>query len=182
MLIFEKPGKENTEATLRIAFDRAKRDNLWVVVASTKGNTGVLAAKMAQENGMPDRFVIVGAVADKGVQKMTEENREILSGIGAKVIFASHVLSGAERGLSTKFSGIYPVEIIANSLRMLSQGVKVAVEVSVMALDSGVLPYGVPVVAVGGTGHGADTACVLTPANASAILDCKIHEILCKPY
>ena len=50
-----------------------------------------------------------------------------------------------------------------------------------MALDAGAIPYGEKVVAVGGTGHGADTACTLTPAGANAVLDCKIHEILCKP-
>ena len=85
------------------------------------------------------------------------------------------------RGLSTKMGGIYPVEIIAHTLRMLSQGVKVCLECSVMALDAGAIPYGEKVVAVGGTGHGADTACTLTPAGANAVLDCKIHEILCKP-
>ena len=78
--------------------------------------------------------------------------------------------------------GAFAVEIIAHALRMLSQGVKVCVECAVMALDCEEIPYGEAVVAVGGTGHGADTACVLTPAGANAILECKIHEILCKPY
>ena len=78
--------------------------------------------------------------------------------------------------------GIYPVEIIAHSLRMLSQGVKVCVECGVMALDCAAIPYGEAIVAVGGTGTGADTACVLTPAGANAILECRVHEILCKPY
>ena len=182
MLVFEKPGKENTEKTLEIAFDRAQRDSLWLLVATTTGETAVLAAKEAQRRGVLDRLIIVGSVPDKGVQKMTPENQKILSDMKVPVVFTTHVLSGAERGLSTRFHGVYPVEIIAHSLRMLSQGVKVAVEISVMALDCGVLPYGVPVVAVGGTGRGADTACVVTPAGGNAILDCKVHEILCKPY
>ena len=92
---------------------------------------------------------------------MRPEVQEALARKGVPLVLASHVLSGAERGLSTKMGGIYPVEIIAHTLRMLSQGVKVCLECSVMALDAGAIPYGEKVVAVGGTGHGADTACTL---------------------
>ena len=64
---------------------------------------------------------------------------------------------------------------------MFSQGTKVAVEIAVMALDAGLIPFGEPVIAVGGSGRGADTAVVLTPAHAKAIFDTEILEIICKP-
>jgi hypothetical protein len=35
--------------------------------------------------------------------------------------------------------------------------------------------------AIGGTGTGADTAVILTPAHASEIFSVKIHEIIRKP-
>jgi hypothetical protein len=98
-----------------------------------------------------------------------------------KVLTTTHVLSGAERGLSRKFGGVYPVEIIAHTLRMFGQGVKVCVEVAVMALDAGMIPYGEEVIAVGGTGRGADTAVIIKPAHANSILDTWISEIICKP-
>ena len=91
------------------------------------------------------------------------------------------MLSGAERGMSRKFGGVYPMEIIANTLRMLGQGTKVCVEISVMALDAGLIPYGEDVIAVGGTDEGADTAIILRPAHAADIFDTWISEILCKP-
>ena len=94
---------------------------------------------------------------------------------------AAHLLSGAERGLSKKFGGVYPVEIIAHTLRMFGQGVKVGVEIAVMALDAGAIPYGRDVVAVGGSGEGADTAIVIRPAHAQAILETHISEIICQP-
>jgi hypothetical protein len=47
------------------------------------------------------------------------------------------VLSGAERAVSRAFNGAYPVEITDYSLRMPGSGVKVAVEIAVMALDGG---------------------------------------------
>jgi len=64
---------------------------------------------------------------------------------------------------------------------MLGQGVKVCVEISVMALDAGLIPYGEPVIAVGGTGRGADTAVIIKPAHAKDILSTRIQEIICKP-
>ena len=102
--------------------------------------------------------------------------------MGYKVLCTGHVLSGAERGLSRRFQGVSPVEVMAYTLRMFSQGTKVAVEVATMAADAGLIPVGEPVIAVGGTGGGADSAIILHAANANNILDTKIQEILCKPY
>jgi hypothetical protein len=64
---------------------------------------------------------------------------------------------------------------------MLGQGTKVCVEIGVMALDAGLIPYDEDVIAVGGSSEGADTAVILKPAHASAIFDTWISEILCKP-
>ena len=182
MTVFEKVTAENTIPTLKMAAERAKQDGVHLVVASTGGDTALKAVVAAKEAGVLDKLVIVGSVQSRGVQKMAPETLRMLKELGVPVVRTTHVLSGAERGISTKMGGAYPVEIIAHALRMLSQGVKVCVECAVMALDCEEIPYGEAVVAVGGTGHGADTACVLTPAGANAILECKIHEILCKPY
>jgi hypothetical protein len=76
---------------------------------------------------------------------------------------------------------VYPPEIIAHALRMFGQGVKVAVEIAVMALDAGLIPYGGPVVAVGGTGKGADSAIVVAPQHSTDIFGVKVQEIICKP-
>lgn len=97
------------------------------------------------------------------------------------VLTTAHVLSGAERGISRKFNGCGPVELIAQTLKMLSAGVKVGVEIAVMALDAGLIPYGERVIAIGGTAKGADTVLVITPSYASNIFDTRVHEIICKP-
>ena len=47
MIVFEKPGKQNTEATLEMAAARAKKDNVHLVVASTKGGCAVAAVEAA---------------------------------------------------------------------------------------------------------------------------------------
>ena len=73
------------------------------------------------------------------------------------------------------------MQIIADSLRMLGQGVKVCVEISLMANDAGLLKNNKPVVCVGGSGSGADTICIITPAYSATVFDTIINEIIEKP-
>lgn len=116
-----------------------------------------------------------------GENTLPAETRAALEARGVRIVTAAHTLSGAERGISRKFGGVYPVELVAHTLRMLGQGVKVCVECALMAADCGSVEYGAPVVCVAGTGRGADTACVITPAYTADLFDTRVHEILCKP-
>lgn len=180
-MYFTTKGKENTTATIDLALKTALEKNIkHIVVATTKGGTaellkndkGINIVAVTHANGFPN----------PGKNELTEERRKELEGDGIKVLTTSHVLSGAERGISKVFGGgINPVEIIAYSLRLFGQGTKVAVEIAVMALDSGLIPFGEPIIAIGGSGHGADTAVILTPAHSNNIFDTKIHEIIAKP-
>jgi len=106
-----------------------------------------------------------------------------LSRNGVTVVRASHVLSGVERSLTRKFGGASRVEAIAEAIRSLfGQGMKVSIEVTVMAADSGAIPVGdVEVIAVGGTGTGADTACVVRPAHSNAFFNFEVREIIAMP-
>ena len=83
--------------------------------------------------------------------------------------------------MSGSFGGVYPVEMIAHTLRFFGQGMKVCVEIATMAADGGLLPPNEPIVAIGGTGRGADTAVIMRAAHANHILETKIDRILCKP-
>ena len=96
------------------------------------------------------------------------------------VISSSHALSGVERSVAQKYSGAYPVLLIADTLRLFGQGTKVAVEVAVMAADAGALT-GDDIISIGGSGGGADAALVLKPAHQNNFFDLRIREIICKP-
>lgn len=178
-MYFEKCGKINTEETIKLALKSAKENNIkHIVVASNQGET----ATYLKNCGL--KVIVVthaNGFSTPGEQELSAEKRKELEEAGFTVYTSSHALSGAERHLSKKFGGISPIEVIAYSLRMLGQGVKVCVEISTMALDGGVLPYGEDIIVIGGTGRGADTAVILRPAHASAILETKIKEIICKP-
>ena len=71
--------------------------------------------------------------------------------------------------------------VVANTLRLFSQGTKVCVEIAMMAADCGAVGIDKQVISVAGSHAGADTALVLTPAASNRIRDLKIHEILVKP-
>lgn len=179
-MYFEKPGNINTKETVRLAVEAARERNIkYIVVASNSGSTAKLLSEAKDINVIC--VAHVNGFKEPGKEEMPENVKKELESIGVKVLVTTHVLSGAERGLSKAFGGVSPVEVMAYSLRMMGQGTKVGVEISVMALDAGLIPYGERIIAVGGTGMGADTAIVITPSHAGTILETKINEIICKP-
>lgn len=185
MRIFEKEGPINTKEALDLAIAKAIELNTDIVVATTSGDTAMKTALTARQTEFKGKIITVthayGSRA-AGKNAMQEITRQELKEMNVEVVTAAHVLSGAERGLSKVHQGIYPIEIMADTLRMISRGVKVCVEISVMANDAGKIKYGKPVVCIGGSRSGADTVCIITPEYASNILKTQIHEIVCMPY
>ncbi len=179
-MYFDKPGKDNTDQTLKLAADRAKELSInEVVVASTSGFTASKAIEIF------DGYRITAVTYHSGFKEpfkneMSADVKADLQNKGIAVLAASHALSGVERSIAKKHSGAYPVLIIADTLRLFGQGVKVAVEVAVMAADAGALTGG-DIIAIGGSGHGADAALVLKPAHQNNFFDMRIREIICKP-
>ena len=185
MIIFDKTGKENTDAVLRLAMEKAAVIGApAVVLPSGTGETAERALKMAEEVGYRGKIVAVRTVSKaalSGGNKMPPEKKKALEDQGVTVVSCAHALSAGERGISGKFHGVFPLELMAQTLRTFGQGMKVAFECAVMALDTDAIPYGVPVVSMGGSSFGVDTAVIITPAYSADILDTRIHEILCKP-
>jgi hypothetical protein len=179
-MYFERPGKDNTDQTLTFAAQRAKELSIKeVVVASTTGFTANRAAEIF------GGYRITAVTYHSGFKEpfkneMSTDVKADLQNKGIKVLAASHALSGVERSIAKKHSGVYPVLIIADTLRLFGQGVKVAVEVAVMAADAGALT-GNDIISIGGSGHGADAALVLKPAHQNNFFDMRIREVICKP-
>ncbi len=184
MIIFGKKGTVNTEETVEIAVTCAKGRGLPIVAATTTGTTIRALLAEAEKQGFTGKIVAVTHVygmKTANENELPEEDREAFEEAGVRMVTAAHALSGGERGISSVYKGIYPVEIIAQTLRMFSAGVKVCVECSLMAADSGAIRTGEPCVCIGGTGRGADTACVILPSVTARLFETKISEILCKP-
>jgi hypothetical protein len=179
-MYFEKPGTINTEQTLSLAAARASELGLKeVVIASTSGETAFKAIDIFKDCSL---IVVTyhGGFREPFKNVMSDSVRKKLVGQGVTVISATHALSGVERSVAKKHGGVYPVMLIADTLKLFGQGTKVAVEVAIMATDAGVLS-GKDIVSVGGSSKGADTALVLKPANQSSLFDMRIRETICKP-
>jgi len=182
IVYFDKPGVDNMEETLRIANNRAQELGIkTIVVASTLGNTGARAVEVFK--GM--RVVVVTHSAGfhgPNTQELTEENREKIIKNGGIIFTATHLFSGVGAAMRKRFSTYLLGDIVANTLRLLGQGMKVVVEITVMAADAGLIRTDEDVIAIAGTGRGADYAVVVKPVNSGDFFDLKIKEILCKPH
>ena len=181
MIGFAEKGKGNTAEAVRLAVETAKRYETDIVAATSTGSTAKALLEEAARQGYHGQIVAVGLAYKANENAMSREMQAELAGQGVRVVLAGHALSGIERGLSSVFKGLYPAELIAHVLRMFGAGMKVCAECSLMAADAGAVRTDRPAVAIAGTGGGADTVVVLTPANSSNVLDMRFHEIICKP-
>ena len=178
---WEKPGPKNTQGTIELALKRARELGIkYVVVASSTGRTALQVAEAAGDLNICCITYHVG-FDGPGKDRMPAETKEALMGKGVKLLTTTHLLAGVDRAIRNKFGGIYPSEIMAHTLRMLGQGIKVCIEISGMALDGGLIPYGEEIVAIAGSGKGADSAVIILPAHSNHFFNTKVKEIICKP-
>lgn len=178
---FERAGPANTDRTLEIAKSRADQLAIrTILVATTTGETGVKAAGVFRGYDL----VVVShshGFATHNVQELTDANRQAILAAGAKLLTCQHAFGGINRAVRKEFGTYMLDELIAFVLRNFSQGVKVGVEIALMAADGGLVRVGEPAITIAGTGRGADTAMVIIPANAQDFFNFRVLEILCKP-
>ncbi len=183
VLYFEKPGKVNTEACLKVVMERLSEGDIKdVVVATTGGDTGLLFA-----DALKDKDINLVAVThsygfrEPNTIEISTETVERLKSLGAKVYTGTMITHSLETAFTMKSGGLYPTIIVAQSLRRFGEGPKVCCEIVMMAADAGLIPEGKEVLAVAGTGRGADTVMVVRSATSKRFLDLKVCEILAKP-
>lgn len=183
IVYFDRPGPQNTDAVVEAVKKRCKELGIkHIVVASNSGETALKLWNALKDEGVKIVSVAEHAGFSGGDEpSITREKRKELEEKGIEVLIASHALSGIGRSISNKFGGVTPVEIIAHTLRRIGQGIKVAVEISVMSADAGLIPTNAEIIAVGGSGGGADAAIVIKPAHMNNFFDLEIREIIAMP-
>ncbi len=180
-MYFAKAGEQNTQEALKIALEEAeKRGIRHMVVASTWGDTGLKAAKLLQGKGIALCVVSHNAGFFKeGEQEFDKNKRTQIEKLGGRVYTGTMVLRNLGTAIRTVQS-YSQQDLVANTLRMLGQGVKVCVEIVAMAADAGLIPCE-DVIAVAGTGRGADTVAVIGANSSNNFFQIKVREILAKP-
>jgi uncharacterized protein len=180
---FDKQGAANTEKTLETALACCRAQNISrIVVASSTGET---ALRLKEKAGASIEIIAVTYSAGSRFRHEVEafnKNQASLLEQGIRIVRGLHAFSGVERAFEGRYkTGFIPLNIVSDTLRMFSQGVKVCIEISIMAAEHGLISPAEDIVAIGGSGTGADTALLLRPAYAANVFDTKIKAILCMP-
>lgn len=181
---FEKQGNDYTDDLIKAVKDKldAADEIKRILIASSTGESA-LKLYGAIDN---DDIEIINVTHHMGFSgpnesDISDDMIKKLEDCGIKTYFGSHAFSGAARGVTNKYGGYSPLDVVADTLRMFSHGIKVAAEISIMASDAGLVPVGEKIIAIGGRGHGVDTAVILTPVNAKNLFDLQFHEIIAMP-
>ncbi len=152
-----------------------------VIVASTQGTTGLAVVKAFSETDM-NVIVVAHSVGFRSANT-NEFQPEILREIedlGGSVLFGTMPFHSINDAVRSKM-GSSLTTLIADTLRMMGQGTKVCVEIVAMACDAGFVPSDKPILAIAGTGRGADTVLLIRSANSRRFFDLKILEVIAKP-
>jgi len=178
---FKDMGIVNTDETLRIVKRRADETGVkTLLIASTYGHT---ASKTLEFFRTGYNFIVVGGKREKFPDEL---HRRLVDG-GHQTVFNSD------------YDVSYP-EAAWEILRRFCEGMKVCVEMTLIATDLGMLAAGEEIIAMAGTGRygfeqggGADTAILIeavrskdffhfdVPTLQSKKEGRRIKEILCKP-
>lgn len=190
-LYFEKPGKHNTKEVVETVMHRMSEGDIkTIVVASTTGYTALEFSKAVK--GQDATLISVGEtplIREWGGEWpcLTPETKQELEGRGVIVADRIPYLLHSSVLDFSQWKAPSAEEILRESLYAFGQGLKVAVEVVLIAVASGFLEPYQDVIAVGGTSRGADTAIVVRATLPNHVFSqdtakrLNIREILCKP-
>jgi hypothetical protein len=182
----DKPGgDENTDTTLKLAKRRAEELGIKaIVVASTVGGTAVKVMDVFKGY----KVVVVthtDGFREPNTQEFAAENRKTVEGAGGIILTTTHAFGGVQRALAPEGTRPAPSnsmgDVIAMTLRMFGQGMKVVCEIGAMAADAGLVRTDEECIAIAGTGRGADTAVVLKPDYVHRLFNTRVKEVICKP-
>ncbi|WP_405305889.1 pyruvate kinase alpha/beta domain-containing protein [Methanobrevibacter sp.] len=181
---FEEQGNDYTDDLIKAVKDKLESsgDIKRILIASSTGESALkLYGALDDEDVEIINVTHHMGFKEDNVADISDEMIKKLEDIGIKTYIGAHAFSGAARGVTNKYGGFSPLDVVADTLRMFSHGIKVSAEISIMAADAGLVPVGEKIIAIGGRGHGVDTAVILTPVNAKNLFDLKFHEIIAMP-
>jgi hypothetical protein len=170
---FSRPGAENTEEVARLAAERAGEGDIQAIaVATTSGRSALTVARAtAGKAGTPVFAVNFQAPQWQKHSPPDPEIRAQAEALGVRFMPEAPVVRYLK-----EIPGHSP-----DSLRRLGQGVKVAVEAVMQAVEAGRIDAGAKVIGIGGTSRGCDVALVVKAAGPDALNSLWVGEILAKP-
>jgi uncharacterized protein len=190
VLYFPEYGEQNSGAVIDCVGRRLDEGDIsTLVVATSTGKTALdFAATLGKRLGL--RLIAVGNPPGSTYERITPDNRQKLALAGATVVDYAPYGCASLTGDAHKnvYGALDLLAVVADVWRMMGgQGLKVAMEVGLMATNVGVLQRAERIIGVGGTASGADTAIVMKTALSLDIfsedpaLRPELIELLCTP-
>jgi len=179
-MYFKNCGPDNTNEALKIAFSEAEKRGIKdIIIASTWGDTALKALPYMREG--INLVIVTHNTGFKvpGVQEFRDEVRRKVEQAGGKVLTGTMPTRNIGRAIKDRL-GFSQEDIACAAWRMFGEGTKVCVEIAAMASDAGLVKPGC-VIAVAGTGKGADTVLLIDAMPSNNIFSIKIKEVLAKP-
>ncbi len=176
VVYYESVRTDNTETTFDLVRKKLNTSGIKkLALASTTGVTAKKAVDFFKE--MDVKIVVVAHQYGflRETNRFPQELVKTIRNAGHEVHFGTMLFHTED------FYGSSIPTIMANLLRCFSQGTKVCFEIALMATDAGLLASGEKVMAIAGTGRGADTALVMQAASSRNLKKLKVNEIVCKP-
>ncbi len=173
---------EVTKKVLNLSFNKAEEMGLnQVILPSTTG----FSAKIAMEL-VPDKIelIIVTHVTGYIEQDKNEFDPQLRTQIENskhKILTTAHLFKGVNSYFQNKYNGTYHSIAFADGLRMVSQGMKVIVEISTMAADANLVSTENWTVVCGGSHRGLDSTCLVKPCNSSDMSRFKLGAFFALP-
>jgi hypothetical protein len=188
--LFDQPGEQNTPLVAEAVARRLEAGDLdLAIVATSSGRTALEVARAVKNKGRV--LAVTGAPYRRewGMRwpALEEQNRRELEQLGVTIleraayVFHDSILEGSN------WQDAFPERLMKATLYTLGQGLKVAVEVALMAVSSGLIEPYQDVIAVGGTSRGADTAVALRATYPALVFSedkakrLEIREVLAMP-
>lgn len=189
-IYFENPGPENTNDVVEAVRKRVDQTNIkHVIIASDSGDTAVKFAEALKGKARVFCVCQGPSLREWGFSwpSMKAENKTRLNELDTVILNNAPFIFHNSIYTSAKFEEIYPEKIVRETLYFFGQGLKVAVEVVLMATMCGLINPSEEVIGVGGSSKGADTAIIMRSTYPTAVFSkdpkkrLEIEEIICMP-
>ncbi len=171
IIYFKIPGQQNTEELARIVAARVQQGDIDAVAVATSSGSSALTIVRAMPKGTAVYGVNFQSAHWDRHSKPDLDIRREAEELG--VVF-----------MPDKPVARYLKDITGHSpdsFRRMGQGMKVAVEVIMQAVEVGHISSGATTIGIGGTSRGSDVAIVARAAGPDELSRFWISEILAKP-
>ncbi len=190
-IYFEKPGILNTKSVIEAVGDRLEQGDIGIVlVPKTTGKTAELFKHTLNKD------IKIVTVSEEDTLLACKQIMPSTEGLLGKLL-RNHLKKDSERAEKKREREIFDMTFlpfcskkwnaVKETLYAFGQGMKVAIEVSIAAVETlKVKPY-TKIIAVGGTGEGVDTAIVITTSTQKEAFGKNpnsrliVHEIIAMP-